>query len=134
MSDELAKLEPETLDVECHAPVEQDLAINKEIHDFLKSPECSGQVKNKVKDVLIEKEIVSRTELVMKGLDKRKQMLGDLRKIKPDLERIVDDGTEKGKKVCEWTPAKFKEKKDATEKLKKLSETRLCLMLLIMSH
>lgn len=70
------------------------------------------QVKDRLRDLLIEREISNRVELLDKALVKLKEAKKELDKIRPDMESYDEDG----KKVSStYSKAKLDERKKATE-------------------
>lgn len=112
MSEELKSQEPQEVVVPTK---EESFSLTKEVKELIAA--SGDKVRSRVVDHLVEKVLAERVDLVLKGLEKQQTLQRDLQKCKPDIKSVSGDG-----KVEErWSEAKFKEKKELEEKLKKLS-------------
>jgi hypothetical protein len=75
-------------------------------------------VRDRVVQHLVKKSLEERADLILKGLDKRKSLLAEKQKAKPDIKSRGPDG----KLEERFSEAKWKEKSDLEEKLKKLDK------------
>ncbi|HVI40873.1 MAG TPA: hypothetical protein VM577_09450 [Anaerovoracaceae bacterium] len=76
-------------------------------------------VQNRVKDTLVERELASRTDLLLKGLEKIREAKKELDKIRPDVESYDENGA---KVHAHYTKAKLDERKKANELKDKLEK------------
>lgn len=80
--------------------------------------DSGGDVQNRVIDAMVEKEVKERSEILDRALQKRFQLLMDLKKVdKPDIILKNRDGSTQS---SSWSPAKCEEIKKAQEALDKL--------------
>lgn len=114
MSDELKNAPVEEVEVEVSDNgVASGLA--KEVKDLVAA--SGPEVRSRVKEHLVKKAIDERADLVLKGLEKRNSIAKDLQKCKPDQKYVLPDG----KKEERWSEAKWKEKTDLEDKMRKLN-------------
>lgn len=80
---------------------------------------CGPEVREKVKQTLVNKVIDERAALVLKALEKRDSMMREQNKLaKPDNTQIDPDG----QKRIFFSPDAWKKKQEGEEKLKKMEE------------
>lgn len=119
MSDNLDNVPVETVEVEAQVADTGEgvaAALGREVKDLVAA--SGPEVRTKVRDHLVKKQIDERADLVLKGLDKRASLLKDLNKCKPDQKSRSATGVLEER----WSDAKWKEKSDLEEKLKKLEK------------
>jgi hypothetical protein len=81
--------------------------------------DVSEQVNARVVTALVEVELVKRGEAILAGIEKARKMESDLYRLKPDQRSL--DGA--GNLISEtYSEAKYKERKELTEKLGKLTD------------
>lgn len=84
-----------------------------EVADVLKA--SSGTVRTRLRDVLVERELVKRVELLDKALVKRRDLVKELDKIRP--EDMFD--AQGGKVPGNFTKSQHEQRKKAQERLTK---------------
>lgn len=121
MSDDLNNAPVENVEVEGQVVETKDDSaagnLSREVKDLISA--SGPAVRDRVKDHLVKKAIEERADLILKGLDKRNTLLKDVQKCKPDMKSICP---QTGAKTEHFSEAKWKEKKDAEDKLSKLNK------------
>lgn len=116
MSDELLNEPVEVLEVEVEVeePDGAAAAFSQEVKTLVGA--SGPKVREQVKEQLVRRAIDERAALVIKAMDRRSALLRDLQKCRPDVRSVGSDG----KKDERFSEAKWKEKTELENKLKKL--------------
>lgn len=81
---------------------------------------CGPQVYANVKETLVQEEVKSRTDLVLKALKKRAELEQEIRKVQPDKGTAGYDHTGKVVKEAVYTKQQVEELKKLREQLNKV--------------
>lgn len=79
---------------------------------------ATGDVRTRLVNMLVERELTSRVEVLDKALNKLKDVRKELQKLKPDQVAMAADGT----KTETYSEAKWKERAKVQEDLTKLEK------------
>lgn len=93
--------------------------IIKRVKNVISLESTKTKLQQTIVDSLVDKEIYTRSELLMSGFKKIEDMKKEIKKIKPDVVLLNEEGV----KVNEnYSEQKYKERKELTEKMTKLEK------------
>lgn len=78
--------------------------------------DCGADVETEVIEALVGREVKRRSEALVQAIDSLAKMENEIKRFKPDIVLLNEEGKETS---ANYSPAKFKERKELSEKINK---------------